>query len=208
MAADRFDPELPDLPQAMRWREWMARAEAVIFASPTPVTREVLARVVGQGVSLDLLIEDVANSLQDRPYEIARVAAGWQMRTRSRFAPAIRAALAPADSSRNLTPGEALILTAVAYLQPVTRGAISRMTGREVSRDTVARLFRQGLIGRGPRSPEPGAPYTWVTTQGFLEHFGFASLRDLPDIEAMEDAGLLSRDPVPSIDLPVAPEED
>lgn len=208
MAKPDFDPELADLPQALRWREWMARAEAVVFASPVPVTREVLARVVGQGVSLDFLMEDVANSLQDRPYEIAHVAGGWQMRSRTRFAATIRAALAAGETQRNMTPGEALILTAVAYMQPVTRAGISRMTGREVSRDTVGRLFRLGLIGRGPRSPEPGAPYTWVTTPAFLEHFGFTSLRDLPDIEAMEDAGLLIRDPQPLSDLPIAAEED
>jgi hypothetical protein len=42
-----FDAELAELPQELRWREWMGRVEAVIFASPTPVSREALARVVG-----------------------------------------------------------------------------------------------------------------------------------------------------------------
>ncbi len=207
MAGSSFDRELQDLPQALRWREWMARAEAVVFASPSPVMRESLARVVGVGVSLDLLMEDVANSLQDRPCEIVMVAGGWQMRSRSRYAETIRAAQAQGETTRNITPGEALVLAAVAYLQPVTRGEIARLTGREVSRDLVGRLFRMGLIGRGPRSPEPGAPYTWVTTSGFLEHFGFRTLRDLPDIEAMEDAGLLIRDAMPLPGLPISPEE-
>jgi hypothetical protein len=48
---------------------------------------------------------------------------------------------------------------------------------------------RQG----GPRSPQPGAPYTYVTTKQFLSHFGFDTLRDLPDMEQLEDAGLLSK---------------
>jgi chromosome segregation and condensation protein ScpB len=39
----------------------------------------------------------------------------------------------------------------------------------------------------GPRSPTPGAPYTYVTTKQFLVQFGFNSLRDLPDAEALED---------------------
>ena len=42
---DRFDAELADMPPEMRWREWMGRVEAVIFASPEPVGRETLARV-------------------------------------------------------------------------------------------------------------------------------------------------------------------
>jgi len=49
------------------------------------------------------------------------------------------------------------------------------------------------FIAAGPRSPTPGAPYAYVTTPGFLSHFGFESLRDLPDIERLEDAGLLGR---------------
>lgn len=42
-----FDRELEDLPQELRWREWMGRIEAVLFASASPVGREDLARVVG-----------------------------------------------------------------------------------------------------------------------------------------------------------------
>ena len=53
-----FDRELADLPQVLRWREWIRRIEVVLFASATPVSRSDLARVVGQGVSVDLLIED------------------------------------------------------------------------------------------------------------------------------------------------------
>ena len=40
----------------------------------------------------------------------------------------------------------------------------------------------------------PGAPYAYVTTPDFLSHFGFQTLRDLPYLEVLEDAGLLSKD--------------
>lgn len=206
-STELLDTELADLPQALRWREWMARVEAVLFASADPVSRDILARVVGRDCALDLLIEDICAELADRPYEIARVAGGWQFRTRPRHAEAIRTARGDTDSPRDLTSTEALVLTIVAYLQPVTRGAISRLTGREVSRDLIARLHRQALIARGPRSPEPGAPYTYVTTPGFLEQFGLETLRDLPDIEALEDAGLLKPVADIALDLPIAEEE-
>lgn len=189
--AEPLDTDLADLPPGLRWREWMARVEAVLFASSEPVSREVLARVVGRDCALDLLIEDIAAELAGRPYEIARVAGGWQFRTRAQHAAAIRAAQGVGETARDLTRTEALVLTVIAYMQPVTRGAIARLTGREVSRDLIARLHRQGLITRGPRSPEPGAPHTYVTTPGFLALFGLDTLRDLPDIEALEDAGLL-----------------
>ena len=80
---------------------------------------------------------------------------------------------------------------AVAMFQPVTRGEISDMFGREISRDLIAALREEGLIAAGPRSPKLGAPYAYVTTEKFLLEFGFESLRDLPDIEALKDAGLM-----------------
>ncbi len=206
-SSEPLDTELADLPQALRWREWMARVEAVLFASSEPVGRNVLARVVGRDCALDLLIEDISAELADRPYEIARIAGGWQFRTRPQHAGAIRAARGEGDASRDLTRTEALVLTIIAYLQPVTRGAISRLTGREISRDLIARLHRQALIARGPRSPEPGAPYTYVTTPGFLVQFGLETLRDLPDLEALEDAGLLKPAADIALDLPIAGEE-
>lgn len=57
----------------------------------------------------------------------------------------------------------------------------------------IAALRGAGFIASGPRSPTPGAPYTYVTTPHFLSSFGMETLRDLPNIEALEDAGLLSR---------------
>lgn len=58
MAKDRKEPdldrELSDLPSEMRWREWIRRIEAVLFASASPVPREDFARVVGQAASVDL----------------------------------------------------------------------------------------------------------------------------------------------------------
>jgi segregation and condensation protein B len=62
---------------------------------------------------------------------------------------------------------------------------------KEVSRDLIGNLRGSGFIGSGPR-PTPGAPYTYVTTQHFLSAFGMETLRDLPDVEALEDTGLLS----------------
>ena len=77
-----LDRELPDLPADLRRREWMRRIEAVLFASASPVPREDLARVVGHGASVDLLIEDLTADLEGRAFEIAQVAGGWMFRTR------------------------------------------------------------------------------------------------------------------------------
>ena len=193
-----YDRELEDLPPELRWREWMLRVEAVIFASAEPVTRETLARVVGEDCSIDLLIDDLREELSSRPYELVSVAGGWQYRTRSRFSDAIRASTAPTRSAAAaLSEFEAMVLMAVGYLQPVTRQEMSKIFGKEVSRDTIGALRGAGFLASGPRSPTPGAPYTYVTTKHFLSSFGMETLRDLPDVEALEDAGLLSRRELP-----------
>jgi segregation and condensation protein B len=189
-----LDRELADLPPDLRWREWMLRVEAVIFAAAEPIGRETLARVVGKDCSIDLLIDDLRAELRDRPYEIVFAAGGWQHRSRSAYASAIRASQA---STRGAAPAlsdfEAMVLMAIAYFQPITRGDLSKIFGTEVSRDTIANLRNANFLASGPRSPTPGAPYTYVTTKHFLAAFGMETLRDLPDIEALEDAGLLSR---------------
>lgn len=188
-----FDAELAHLPQEARWRAWMGRVEAVIFAASAPVPRETLARIVGRDCSIDLIIDDLREELRGRPYDVVKVAGGWQHRSRPAFADAVRFATEAAAGRIELSPTEALTLAAIAYHQPVTRGQLSAMLGREVSRDTISDLRGLGFIASGPRSPQPGAPYTYVTTKAFLSHFGLDTLRDLPDLDMLEDAGLLAR---------------
>jgi len=190
-----FDPELADLPEGARWREWLGRVEAAIFASPAPAPREALAKIVGRDCNLDDLLADIRDELRARPYELVQVAGGWQLRTKARYADAIRALNNGARDAGppELTPTELLAVTTIAYLQPATRAELSQLVGKEVSRDVIGRLKSLDLIAAGPRAPEAGAPYAYVTTRKFLEVFGLASLRELPDIESLEDAGLLQR---------------
>src|SRR6202008_4441229 len=142
---ENLDVELADLPLAARWREWMLRVEAAIFASAKPVPREALARLVGESCRFDDLIAD-----------LVLVAGGYALRTKTRFAPAIRAAHPgrAGDEVAELTRTETFALTAIAYLQPVTRGEISKLAGREVSRGVIAPPKRHcPIVGRGPRPP-------------------------------------------------------
>jgi segregation and condensation protein B len=190
-----FDTELADMPADRRWREWMNRIEAVLFAAPQPVHREALARVVGREASRELLIADIREELRGKPYDVINVAGGWAFRTRLAYRDAIAASAAVPAREIDLTQNEAAVLAAIAYHQPVTRAGVSEILGREVSRDVIGALRDKMMITAGPRSPTPGAPFTYVTTQGFLAHFGLDTLRDLPEIEALEDAGLLSQRP-------------
>lgn len=185
-----LDRELADLPQDQRWREWMRRVEAVLFASNAPVAREDLARVVGQGTSVDLLIEDLTADLDGRSFEVTRVADGWILRTRRAYASAIRAAADIGDHVSDLSAFDVAVLAAIAYHQPITREGLREIFGKDISRELIGRLHDRGLIATGPRAPRRGAPYTFVTTDQFLVAFDLQSLRDLPDREQLADAGL------------------
>jgi segregation and condensation protein B len=184
------------LPPDLRWREWMLRVEAVIFASAEPVTRETLARVVGKDCSIDLLIDDLHEDLRSRPYELVSVAGGWQHRSRTAYAEQSgHQSGNDAIGAAALSEFEAMVLMAIAYFQPVTRSELSKIFGKEVSRDVIGSLRGAGFIASGPRSPTPGAPYTFVTTPS-------TSCRRLGSGDAdaiyrtwrrLRDAGLLSR---------------
>ncbi|WP_192385079.1 SMC-Scp complex subunit ScpB [Mesorhizobium silamurunense] len=193
-----FDRELDQLPPEARWREWMHRVEATIFAASEPVGRETLARIVGKNCSIDLLIDDIREELRGRPYDLVAVAGGWKHLTRPAYADAIRSAFGTAvggnGRAADLTQSDVLVLMCIAYFQPITRGELSSFFGKEISRDLIGHLRGAKLIASGPRSPTPGAPYTYVTTKEFLLEFGLDTLRDLPDFEALEDAGLLSKE--------------
>jgi segregation and condensation protein B len=192
-----FDRDLPDLPAPLRRREYMMRVEAVIFAASQPVTRETLAAVIGSDCNLDQLIADIRDELRSRPYELVDVAGGFQHRTRRVYGEVIRASGAVAAKGVDLTELEKLALTAVAYFQPITRSGLAGILCRNISRDVIAALRGAHLIATGPRSPQPGAPHTYVTTPAFLTLWGLASLRDLPDLARLEDAGLLGKAPLP-----------
>ena len=194
MAKDRPEPELDrelsDLPPELRWREWIRRIEAVLFASASPVPREDLARVVGQGASVDLLIKDLAADINGRSFEVAKVVDGWVLRTRTVYASVIRVAADVGEQLLGLNEFDVAVLAAVAYHQPITRDGLKDIFGKDISRDLIGRLHARNLIATGPRSPSRGAPYSFVTTEQFLVAFDLQSLRDLPDKEQLEDAGL------------------
>jgi segregation and condensation protein B len=193
MAKERpdLDCDLPDLPPELRWREWMRRIEAVLFASATPVPRADLARVVGQGASVVLLVEDLMADLEGRSFEVAKIGDGWMLRTRPAYADAIRAAADVGDQRLELSEFDIAVLAAIAYHQPITRDGLRDIFGKDISRDLIGRLHARALIATGPRSPQRGAPYTFVTTEQFLVAFGLESLADLPDREQLEDAGVI-----------------
>ncbi|WFE74800.1 SMC-Scp complex subunit ScpB [Roseinatronobacter sp. S2] len=147
--APEFDRARSDLPPELRWSDWMKRIEAALLASARPVARDDLARVVGQGMLVDMLPEDVSADLETRPYEIVKSGDGWLLRTRAAHAPAIRAVADIADHALDLSDHDAAVLATIAYYQPVSRDGLKALFGKDISRDLMGRLSARGLLFTG-----------------------------------------------------------
>jgi segregation and condensation protein B len=155
-----------------------------------PVTREVLARVVGKGCNLEALIEDIRAELVDRPYELVAVAGGWQHRTRKDYVDAIRVAAGVEDRALHLSKLETMVLAAIAYFQPVTRRELGNLLGREVSRDMLADL--RSLPSSQTARKVRGQGSQHLCHDGRVSERGLNSLQDLPDRETIENVGVAS----------------
>ena len=178
------------MPAAARWREWMLRVEAAIFASAKPVPREALVRLVGETCRFDDLIADLIHELRGRPYDLTLVAGGYALAhqnplRRRRSAPRIPdgegMTLPGADPDRDVCPDRDRLFAAGHARRHLETGG----AGDQPRRDRSAQAPRPDRTARSAPL-QPGAPFAYVTTRTFLEAFGFASLRDLPDLEQLK----------------------
>ena len=172
--------------------------ESLIFSADTPVTMAKLQTAVaaqfGDGVDVATLVARLQQDYMGRGIELVNVAGGYAFRTASDLAASLKGEK-PAEV-RKPPRAATETLAIVAYHQPVTRAEIEAIRGVQVSRGTLDILMEAGWIKPGRRRETPGRPVTWLTTTAFLEHFGLASLRDLPGIEELKAAGLLDAKPV------------
>lgn len=90
------------------------------------------------------------------------------------------------DLTKNLSQSALEILSIVAYRQPITRVEIDDIRGVNSS-GALQTLIWRGLIKPDGKKDAPGHPKLYVTTDYFLQYFGYQSLADLPLIEDFED---------------------
>ena len=78
------------------------------------------------------------------------------------------------------------VLAIIAYRQPVTRSEIDSIRGIKSER-VIDGLIDKGLVAVSGRSDAVGRPLIYSTTREFLKKFGFASLKDLPEVPEYEE---------------------
>ncbi len=126
---------------------------------------------------------------------------GWAFRTAPDLAGALRI---ERPVVRRLSRAAVETLAVIAYHQPVTRAEIEEIRGVGLGKGTIDNLMEAGWVRPKGRRMSPGRPLLWVTTPGFLTHFGLDTLRDLPAVDELRAAGLL--DLTPPVLNEVAPE--
>ena len=179
-------------------------AEALVFASATPVEEAELAKHIPEGLDLEQVMQELRAQYAGRGCNLVRVAKKWTFRTAADLGWLLSR---ETTQQKKLSRAALETLAICAYHQPVTRAEIEEIRGVSVSRGTVDQLLEMEWIRLGRRKMTPGRPVTFVVTQGFLDHFGLENARDLPGLMELRAAGLLENRPPPSM-MPLRSDEE
>jgi segregation and condensation protein B len=164
--------------------------EALIFASPDPLTPKTLYKLLDGEPKEDVEAALAAVKADyERPggLQIVEVAGGYQIVTRSELHEWVRK-LFHERTSQKLSVQALETLAVIAYKQPVTAPEIADIRGVSSSGGVLSTLVERHLIRTVGRKPVVGRPFMYATTREFLDRFGLNDLSDLPKVEEMSDA--------------------
>ena len=187
--------------------EVKAIVEALIFASPEPITPKRLCRLLSEEPKEDVLaaVESLKADYENRPgLQLVEVAGGYQIVTRSELNDWVRRLFHEVSTSK-LTVAGLETLAVIAYKQPITALEIGEIRGVNTS-GVLSTLLERHLNKIAGRKNVVGRPFVYATTKEFLIRFGLKDLNDLPKIEDMAEAlgfdppaGLTERTPTDDV---------
>jgi segregation and condensation protein B len=185
-------PEEPPLFAPPTPGEQERMVEAILFASADPVSVAEMTARMPHGSDPAEAVRALQQRYAGRGVHVVRVGDAWAIRTAPDLGFLMRKETV---EERKLSRAAIETLAIIAYHQPVTRAEIEEIRGVAVSRGTVDQLIELDWVRFGRRRMTPGRPVTFVVTQGFLDHFGLESARDLPGLADLRAAGLLDSRP-------------
>lgn len=174
--------------------------EALVFASSEPVSEAYLADRLPRGTDVAATMHQLAAFYAGRGVNLLRIEDRWAFRTAADLSFMIRR---DETEVKKLSRAALEVLAIIAYHQPVTRAEIEEIRGVQTSKGTLDVLMEAGWVRFRGRRRSPGRPVTLGTTVSFLDHFGLEELRDLPGLEELKGAGLLSGRIPPNFNIPV-----
>ncbi len=174
----------------------LARVEAALFAAGEPLTTRRIADIanLSDGVEARVLVQElkILYDTDQTAFTVDNVAGGWQLRTRSEFAPWLQK-LHPARHESRLSQPALETLAVVAYRQPILRTDIEAIRGVACG-EMLRQLVDRGLVRIIGHHDSLGRPLLYGTTRRFLEVFGLADLSDLPMAEQLRQPVLHKAD--------------
>lgn len=194
----------------MELSQLKAVIEALVFASPDPLTPRMLNRLLNDEPKEDVqaaLKAVQADYVERGGLHMAEVAGGFQITTRPEYHEWVRR-LFHERSSNKLSAASLETLSVIAYKQPVTAAEIGEIRSVNTS-GVLSTLLERHLIKIVGRKNVIGRPFLYGTTKEFLIRFGLNDLNDLPKIEDMaqqlgfDAPAVLMERPVPEEMLPL-----
>jgi segregation and condensation protein B len=179
--------------------------EALIFASAVPVSEHYLAERLPVGTDVGAILAVLKQFYASRGVNLVAIDGHWAFRTASDLSFTFRQ---DGREVKKLSRAALEVLAVIAYHQPVTRAEIEDIRGVSTSKGTLDVLLEAGWVKFRGRRRTPGRPVTFGTTRDFLDHFGLEEIRDLPGIEELKAAGMLSGRIPPGLSTPLPRSDD
>ena len=184
-----MDEKTDTLPQRAT-AEIKAILEALIFASPEPLTPKAIAKILDAEPKEDVqaALGELRREYEERPggLQLVEVAGGYQIVTRSDLHDWVRR-LFHERTTQKLTVQGLETLAVIAYKQPITALEVNEIRGVNTS-GVLNTLLERHLIKIVGRKQVVGRPFLYATTKEFLIRFGLNDLTDLPKVEDMAEA--------------------
>lgn len=166
----------------------MRVVEALLFASDAPLTLTEVIHHLPPTVDAKWILRKLQTLYDGRGVVLCENGGGWSFRSAPDLAPYLERYI---TENKKLSRSAQEILGIIAYHQPITRTEIESVRGVGVSKGTLDLLIEIGWVKLGKRRETPGRPVTFVTTDVFLNHFGLHSIKDLPGLKELKEAGFL-----------------
>ncbi len=192
--ADPADPDEERLEHNLRI------LEALLFASSEPLSPAQMLPHLTKDADIGALLVSLQQLYATRGVNLVRRGDRWAFRTAEDLAFLLRR---DEQETKPLSRAALETLSIIAYHQPATRAEIEDVRGVATGKGTLDLLMEAGWVRMRGRRRTPGRPVTYGTTEAFLDHFGLQSLGDLPGLDELKGAGLLSGQLPPNLQIPL-----
>ncbi len=174
--------------------------EALLFAASEPMESAEMVPFLSDNAQVEPLLNELARRYLGHGVNLVRRGDKWAFRTSTELSFLLAREQV---ETRTLSRAALETMAIIAYHQPVTRAEIEEIRGVAAAKGTIDLLMEANWVRMRGRRRTPGRPVTYGTTAQFLDQFSLQSLGDLPGLEELKGAGLLSSRLPPDMQIPL-----